>query len=239
MVPLGETHGVERGSMSTGIGGSIPRETPGGTEAADRVADVLLLFARSDDPLGVSQHRPVAVAEQGGGAPDPAVAGVPVARPADLRRLGVRARPCGRGARRAGLEPARPPLRGVSDPPAAAGRNPGDHHAVGPGRQPADLSRPVRESAGDQDGGRDRAPLPAPLGRLEPRRSWPTSPSRSSTRRCGSCCRCGPTWTSTPTSPTSRTRGTAAGPPPSTSGRPAPPRSRRRSSTPPATCSAR
>ncbi len=41
--------------MSTGIGGSIPRETPGGTEAADRVADVLLLFARSDDPLGVSR----------------------------------------------------------------------------------------------------------------------------------------------------------------------------------------
>ncbi|WP_326836671.1 IclR family transcriptional regulator [Amycolatopsis rhabdoformis] len=30
-------------------------ETPGGTEAADRVADVLLLFARSDSPLGVSQ----------------------------------------------------------------------------------------------------------------------------------------------------------------------------------------
>ncbi|MFW0785978.1 IclR family transcriptional regulator [Gordonia sp. CPCC 206044] len=28
--------------------------TPGGTEAADRVADVLLLFARSDAPLGVS-----------------------------------------------------------------------------------------------------------------------------------------------------------------------------------------
>lgn len=31
------------------------RETPGGTEAADRVADVLLLFARSDEPLGVSR----------------------------------------------------------------------------------------------------------------------------------------------------------------------------------------
>ena len=30
-------------------------ETPGGTEAADRVADVLLLFGRSDDPLGVSR----------------------------------------------------------------------------------------------------------------------------------------------------------------------------------------
>jgi DNA-binding IclR family transcriptional regulator len=30
-------------------------ETPGGTEAADRVADVLLLFARSDSPLGVSK----------------------------------------------------------------------------------------------------------------------------------------------------------------------------------------
>jgi DNA-binding IclR family transcriptional regulator len=30
-------------------------ETPGGTEAADRVADVILLFARSDSPLGVSQ----------------------------------------------------------------------------------------------------------------------------------------------------------------------------------------
>lgn len=34
---------------------AIERETPGGTEAADRVADVLLLFGRSDDPLGVSQ----------------------------------------------------------------------------------------------------------------------------------------------------------------------------------------
>ncbi len=33
----------------------IVRETPGGTEAADRVADVLLLFGRSDQPLGVSQ----------------------------------------------------------------------------------------------------------------------------------------------------------------------------------------
>ena len=32
-----------------------PRETPGGTEAADRVADVLLMFARSDSPLGVSK----------------------------------------------------------------------------------------------------------------------------------------------------------------------------------------
>lgn len=41
--------------MTTGINGSVPRETPGGTEAADRVADVLLLFARSDDPLGVSR----------------------------------------------------------------------------------------------------------------------------------------------------------------------------------------
>ncbi|MEI5674394.1 MULTISPECIES: IclR family transcriptional regulator [unclassified Nocardioides] len=31
------------------------RETPGGTEAADRVADVLLLLGRSDEPLGVSR----------------------------------------------------------------------------------------------------------------------------------------------------------------------------------------
>ncbi|MDN4173350.1 MULTISPECIES: IclR family transcriptional regulator [Nocardioides] len=41
--------------MGAGISGSVPRETPGGTEAADRVADVLLLFARSDDALGVSR----------------------------------------------------------------------------------------------------------------------------------------------------------------------------------------
>lgn len=41
--------------MSAGIDRDVPRETPGGTEAADRVADVLLLFARSDDPLGVSR----------------------------------------------------------------------------------------------------------------------------------------------------------------------------------------
>ncbi|MFC4785514.1 IclR family transcriptional regulator [Nocardioides sp. MAHUQ-72] len=41
--------------MSTMTGEGAPRETPGGTEAADRVADVLLLFARSDDPLGVSK----------------------------------------------------------------------------------------------------------------------------------------------------------------------------------------
>ncbi|KHL11968.1 DNA-binding IclR family transcriptional regulator [Mumia flava] len=32
-----------------------PRETAGGTESADRVADVLLAFARSDEPLGVSR----------------------------------------------------------------------------------------------------------------------------------------------------------------------------------------
>jgi DNA-binding IclR family transcriptional regulator len=32
-----------------------PAETSSGTEAADRVADVLLLFARSDSPLGVSK----------------------------------------------------------------------------------------------------------------------------------------------------------------------------------------
>lgn len=37
------------------IRGEVVRDTPGGTEAADRVADVLMLFARSDDPLGVSQ----------------------------------------------------------------------------------------------------------------------------------------------------------------------------------------
>ena len=41
--------------MTTEIRGTAPNETPGGTEAADRVADVLLLFARSDDPLGVSR----------------------------------------------------------------------------------------------------------------------------------------------------------------------------------------
>lgn len=35
-------------------GANIP-ESVGGTESADRVADVLLLFARSDDPLGVSK----------------------------------------------------------------------------------------------------------------------------------------------------------------------------------------
>jgi len=37
------------------IRGVVGGETPGGTEAADRVADVLLLFARSEDPLGVSR----------------------------------------------------------------------------------------------------------------------------------------------------------------------------------------
>lgn len=42
--------------MSTDpIRGEAARETPGGTESADRVADVLLLFARSEDPLGVSR----------------------------------------------------------------------------------------------------------------------------------------------------------------------------------------
>jgi DNA-binding IclR family transcriptional regulator len=41
--------------MSTSTDRDVPRETPGGTEAADRVADVLLLFAGSDDPLGVSR----------------------------------------------------------------------------------------------------------------------------------------------------------------------------------------
>ena len=41
--------------MSSDIRGGVPLETPGGTEAADRVADVLLLFGRSDDPLGVSR----------------------------------------------------------------------------------------------------------------------------------------------------------------------------------------
>jgi DNA-binding IclR family transcriptional regulator len=41
--------------MSAGTSGHVSRESPGGTEAADRVADVLLLFARSDHPLGVSR----------------------------------------------------------------------------------------------------------------------------------------------------------------------------------------
>jgi len=41
--------------MSPDTPATDERETPGGTEAADRVADVLLLFGRSDDPLGVSR----------------------------------------------------------------------------------------------------------------------------------------------------------------------------------------
>ena len=41
--------------MATGSMGASPPESVGGTEAADRVADVLLLFARSDDALGVSK----------------------------------------------------------------------------------------------------------------------------------------------------------------------------------------
>lgn len=41
--------------MTTGAHGRASAESVGGTEAADRVADVLLLFARSDRALGVSQ----------------------------------------------------------------------------------------------------------------------------------------------------------------------------------------
>lgn len=41
--------------MATETRESLQHETLGGTTAADRVADVLLLFARSDGPLGVSR----------------------------------------------------------------------------------------------------------------------------------------------------------------------------------------
>lgn len=41
--------------MSAEPPAAVVPETPGGTESADRVADVLLLFGRSDDPLGVSR----------------------------------------------------------------------------------------------------------------------------------------------------------------------------------------
>lgn len=41
--------------MAAGTTGSARSESTGGTEAADRVADVLLLFAQSDHPLGVSK----------------------------------------------------------------------------------------------------------------------------------------------------------------------------------------
>lgn len=40
--------------MQTGVVDDQDPQPRGGTEAADRVADVLLLFARSDQPLGVS-----------------------------------------------------------------------------------------------------------------------------------------------------------------------------------------
>lgn len=41
--------------MATGTSNGWRPESAGGTEAADRVADVLLLFAQSDLPLGVTQ----------------------------------------------------------------------------------------------------------------------------------------------------------------------------------------
>jgi DNA-binding IclR family transcriptional regulator len=41
--------------MSATLAESSRGGTPGGTEAADRVADVLLLFAQADRPLGVSE----------------------------------------------------------------------------------------------------------------------------------------------------------------------------------------
>jgi DNA-binding IclR family transcriptional regulator len=41
--------------MATGTSGLVSSESAGGTEAADRVADVLLLFAQSNHPLGVTQ----------------------------------------------------------------------------------------------------------------------------------------------------------------------------------------
>lgn len=41
--------------MVAGTSDRVRSESAGGTEAADRVADVLLLFAQSNDPLGVSQ----------------------------------------------------------------------------------------------------------------------------------------------------------------------------------------
>ena len=40
--------------MDIGVTEDEARQPRAGTEAADRVADVLLLFARSDQPLGVS-----------------------------------------------------------------------------------------------------------------------------------------------------------------------------------------
>jgi DNA-binding IclR family transcriptional regulator len=41
--------------MTTGIPEEVRLGSPGGTESADRVADVLLLFAQADRPLGVSE----------------------------------------------------------------------------------------------------------------------------------------------------------------------------------------
>ena len=41
--------------MAKGTPAPTRSESAGGTESADRVADVLLLFAQTSDPLGVTQ----------------------------------------------------------------------------------------------------------------------------------------------------------------------------------------
>ena len=104
--------------------------------------------------------------------------------------------------------------RGRAGPAQAARRDPGDDHALGARRPPADLPRPVREPAGGQDGHRARPPLPAALRRLEPGHPRPPAREPFIDETCASCASSIPTSTSTPTSTTSAPYASRAMPPP-------------------------
>ncbi len=179
--------GKARCAMSPDTPATDERETPGGTEAADRVADVLLLLGRSDDPLGVSRI-----------ARDLALSKAVVHR--ILRSLASRSliqMAPGRagyvlGARRGRTRSARGAAR-PADRRVAGAASP---CATGPARRP-----PLSVLVGDQRVyldqfespqeikmvARDRPSIPAALRARPAGPSWPTCRSRSSTRPCARC----------------------------------------------------
>ena len=178
--------------------------TPGGTESADRVADVLLLFAQSDRAAGRQRDRPRPRPEQGRGAPDPAVPHGALAHLGRARRVHLHPRAGRHDAEHAGVGPAGPALPRRAGAAQAARRDPRDDHPVGARGPPADLPRPVREPAGGEDGRRARPPLPAALRRIEPGDPGPPAAGGHRAQHLPAPRAAVPTSTSAPTSTTSQ-----------------------------------
>ena len=142
-------------------------ESVGGTESADRVADVLLLFAQSTRPSACHQiartltlskavvHRILQSLTSRSLLQVAAGGSTYVLGPAATTRR----------ARRGARWTSGPSPRRSSE---VARRHPRDHHALGARGQPPHLPRPVREPPGGEDGRRARASLPAPLRGLQP-----------------------------------------------------------------------